>query len=264
MKEIAGNKHFKEDLKEGFVRIAKKYTGQPIPPEVAAKMIEALLEQPWVKKLLVYSATAFLIMEWPTMQYRYVSPSSINVVGIEPHEFKDVSSIARLLTPHETKIAHEVANTSMNTLLRYKGLENTNWRFSRNAWLLVNGKMANILQHSIPLATSDQGAPLLEFIIFIDITSFNNSPNHFYKLSLANMDGSEEILLQGVFEKDIITPREREIFSLLILGRTSEEIAGQLNISSETVKTHRKHLLEKTKSENSIDLLRYGYAQGWL
>lgn len=138
-------------------------------------------------------------------------------------------------------------------------------RYSRNSWLKrKDGSRFNGLQHSMGLAFDESGMILLEFIIFVDITHFNNSPNHFYKLTKLEDDGSETVITRGTLEQAAATPRELEVFTLLATGTTSEEIAQRLNISAKTVKVHRKNLFEKTKSENSVDLLRYGYANGWL
>lgn len=42
-----------------------------------------------------------------------------------------------------------------------------------------------------------------------------------------------------------ITPREREILSLIAGGRANKEIASQLGVSEDTVKRHVSHILEK-------------------
>jgi DNA-binding NarL/FixJ family response regulator len=45
-----------------------------------------------------------------------------------------------------------------------------------------------------------------------------------------------------------LTKREKEIAALLSAGKTSKEIAGILFISEHTVKTHRKNISEKLKT----------------
>lgn len=56
-----------------------------------------------------------------------------------------------------------------------------------------------------------------------------------------------------------LTPRESEIFELIIKGYTNGQIAGILFISVETVRTHRKHILSKTKTKNTASLVNYYY-----
>lgn len=52
-----------------------------------------------------------------------------------------------------------------------------------------------------------------------------------------------------------LSSREMDVIRLLAAGRTSAEIARQLNVSVETVITHRKKLLEKTKTRNVAELI---------
>ncbi|WP_373523847.1 response regulator transcription factor [Aquiflexum sp.] len=54
-----------------------------------------------------------------------------------------------------------------------------------------------------------------------------------------------------------LTLREIEILGLLMQGLTNIEIADKLFISYETVKSHRKHILEKTGAKNTAALINY-------
>lgn len=53
-----------------------------------------------------------------------------------------------------------------------------------------------------------------------------------------------------------LSKREEEILKLIIEEYTTSEIAEALSISTETVRTHRKHLLEKLKARNVAGLVR--------
>ncbi|MFN7748529.1 MAG: response regulator [Cyclobacteriaceae bacterium] len=52
-----------------------------------------------------------------------------------------------------------------------------------------------------------------------------------------------------------LSSREMDVIRLLAAELTSAEIARQLNVSVETVITHRKKLLEKTKTRNVAELI---------
>lgn len=53
-----------------------------------------------------------------------------------------------------------------------------------------------------------------------------------------------------------LSPREREIMDLLILGKGSKEIAAELGISRKTVDVHRIHIMEKMQVRSVIELAR--------
>lgn len=51
-----------------------------------------------------------------------------------------------------------------------------------------------------------------------------------------------------------LSPREREIMDLLILGNGSKKIAAQLGISPKTVDVHRIHIMEKMEVKSIVEL----------
>lgn len=53
-----------------------------------------------------------------------------------------------------------------------------------------------------------------------------------------------------------LTRRESEIAELIAAGRTSREIASQLDVSYRTVECHRGHILEKLNAANAAELVR--------
>jgi FixJ family two-component response regulator len=53
-----------------------------------------------------------------------------------------------------------------------------------------------------------------------------------------------------------LTPRERDVFSLVITGRPNKQIAAQLGMSEMTVKVHRSQIIRKMQATSLIDLVR--------
>ena len=53
-----------------------------------------------------------------------------------------------------------------------------------------------------------------------------------------------------------LTPRERDILTLLVSGRRNKQIAGQLGLSEMTVKVHRSHIMQKMCANSLVDLVR--------
>lgn len=62
----------------------------------------------------------------------------------------------------------------------------------------------------------------------------------------------------------LITKRERHILQLVSLGKSSMEIAQELFISFETVKSHRKNMKRKLGACNGASLVRAAYENGIL
>ena len=62
----------------------------------------------------------------------------------------------------------------------------------------------------------------------------------------------------------LLTRREKEILKLIAEGLTSAQIGNQLFISTTTVDTHRKHLLEKLKASNTAILIKTAARMGFI
>ena len=62
----------------------------------------------------------------------------------------------------------------------------------------------------------------------------------------------------------LVTDREREILEIISLGFSTDEIASNLYLSSETIRTHRKSLLQKFKARNTAQLIRLAFEVGYL
>ncbi len=75
-----------------------------------------------------------------------------------------------------------------------------------------------------------------------------------------------DIKIEKVFPiaSTFLTSREQEILLLLINGQETKEIASALNISPDTVSTHRKNLLFKTKSRNTSEMIAMAIRKGWV
>lgn len=61
-----------------------------------------------------------------------------------------------------------------------------------------------------------------------------------------------------IIDRDLLTPREKEIVFWSAKGLTCQQIADQLFISKRTVETHRKTIMDKTSCLNVIEVVVYG------
>jgi LuxR family transcriptional regulator of spore coat protein len=61
---------------------------------------------------------------------------------------------------------------------------------------------------------------------------------------------------------NILTLREREVFNLLVLNKTTKEIAKQLNISEKTVRNHISNTMQKlevkSRAQAVVELIKLG------
>jgi len=61
---------------------------------------------------------------------------------------------------------------------------------------------------------------------------------------------------------DPLTERELQVLNLVAKGRSNNQIAGELNISKHTVRTHINHILSKLHLANRVEATLYALREG--
>ena len=67
---------------------------------------------------------------------------------------------------------------------------------------------------------------------------------------------------KGVARRADISPREIEILQHICQELTMKEIGEKLFLSEQTVHTHRKNLMKKTKAKNAVGLVKFAFQNG--
>ena len=63
---------------------------------------------------------------------------------------------------------------------------------------------------------------------------------------------------------ELLTPREKQVMSMIVDGLANKQVAGQLGISARTVETHRVHIMQKLNAESLPHLVRIWLSAGHL
>jgi two-component system response regulator NreC len=61
---------------------------------------------------------------------------------------------------------------------------------------------------------------------------------------------------------DGLTPRQREVLTLIAEGLSNQEIAEQLHISVRTVERHRENIMERLNLHSRVELVKYALRKG--
>jgi len=86
-----------------------------------------------------------------------------------------------------------------------------------------------------------------------------------HKLSLNMIKGNRTISFVTEDGKRLeveFSAREVEILNLIAEGYTNEEIADKTFTSKRTIETHRRNMIEKTKTRNTASLIKFAIAAG--
>lgn len=112
----------------------------------------------------------------------------------------------------------------------------------------------------VPLAVRAMKAGAIEFLEkpYDDQTLLDS-----LRLALnqaGNQSGDQQTAARVQEKLATLTPREREVFDLVVMGKLNKVIAYELSISSRTVEIHRGRLMHKMGARNLADLVRMGLA----
>lgn len=110
-----------------------------------------------------------------------------------------------------------------------------------------------IAVHSDITGLADFFSRKLSFISLDNIPSYHNLDPY-----------TEDWKLEIAAQEPGLTPREAQIVRLLAEGLTAEQIAQELFISFNTVRTHRKNLLQKFNCKNAVQLVALSIRRGWI
>jgi len=83
----------------------------------------------------------------------------------------------------------------------------------------------------------------------------------FFSPAIANTlleDYMRQLQQRGLEDSyDLLTGREKEILQLLAEGKSNKEIANMLNLSTNTVETHRTRIMQKLNLHSSAEIVLY-------
>ena len=84
---------------------------------------------------------------------------------------------------------------------------------------------------------------------------------HFFSSAIS------EVLLQDYIRQlkhqhvqdsyDLLTEREKEVLQLIAEGKTNKDVAGLLNLSPQTIESHRANLMQKLDLHSTADIILY-------
>ena len=65
-------------------------------------------------------------------------------------------------------------------------------------------------------------------------------------------------------EVDELSEREIDVIKLVASGATNKEVSDKLFISSRTVETHRRNIMDKLGLNNIAELIKYAIKRGYV
>lgn len=130
-----------------------------------------------------------------------------------------------------------------------------------------DGRYVRLLHQGIIIQHDEKGQLMRSLGFETDITHLK--PEGKPTLSFIGLDGEPSYVnvdVENIFavNKDVLSKREKQILRLIMEGKLSKEIGQILNISKQTVDTHRNNMLIKCDAINTSELIAKAIRQGWV
>jgi DNA-binding CsgD family transcriptional regulator len=227
-------------------------------------------KQDFYKKLLnffLFGDSYYFIINHQSLAIEFVSKEVEDVLGYHPYEF-NIQFMNTKLHPDDRSwflafgksIVDFFSKLSIEKMMNYKVRYDIRFR-------KLNGDYARILYQGMLLEHDENGRFLRTLSAHTDITYLKQEGKPV--LSFIGMDGEpsyHNVALSNIYveSKEDLTRREKEVLKLLIDGKLSKEISYILNISKQTVDTHRKNMLHKKNLNNTGELIGKAIRYGWI
>lgn len=230
--------------------------------------VDHFLKDPRFQRFQVFADQAIRILDNSTRHYLYINEATTHLMGYHTDELRQGGLSFGHRKTHPWDLLQLVL-LSKKVMALYKKLSNEdkiNARFSFDIRIRhKDGAYRRIQQHVYTLTLTQSGNPGVNMILSNDITQYKTSTKIQYVFGVTR-DNRFDILLNGESKpfSSPLTEREIQIVNLIAYGHTEGAIAEQLHISAQTVKTHKKNILNKTHSKNTAELIRMAMMEGWI
>lgn len=246
----------KKSINSVYNKIFKTYPQVEIEEHIK-KLIELDFYYP-------YNTTFFCITNTVTQSFEYVSKNFTACTGYKKEKLTNGGMDFFWSLFHKDDIGlwieslQSLMQFTMNELdegKRKRMSYTWNYRIKNN-----DGNYVNIIQNTTPLQFDENKKPIIGLAhytvlnegIHMDICAsakYLNSKNEYETLYFTNL--SNKNLLNA------ISKRERDIIRLLLIKKTSIEIAENLHLSKHTVDTHRRNILKKFNVSSTGELTSF-------
>jgi len=212
------------------------------------------------------------ITEFPSQSIEYVDECVERFLGIPEQEFCLHTLLTRvhpddldMVVAAEEKIFWFIDKVlEKDDLLLYKFSYTVRFRASDDVY-------HHFLHQAVVLQVDafNRISRVLSINSQIDHISMRNTR----KLSVIHMDGGPsyfnicpftEGIKEGEDKKCSLSDRELDTLRLFAEGHNYKEVADILNVSPNTIRTHKQNILKKSNSKNMVQVITRGLRQGWI
>ncbi|WP_339632470.1 helix-turn-helix transcriptional regulator [Bizionia echini] len=211
---------------------------------------------------LPYSSTFFCITNTQNLTFEFVSKNMTACLGLDKEVLilEGMRNFWSRIHPEDIELWLKGLNDLMEFTLaeipinqRYRMSYTWNYRLKNE-----QNNYVNIIQNTTPLEFDSAMKPIIGLAHYT-VIDINVSMPITVCAKLLNEKNEYETKYFNNYSQKLLTDglsnRERDVIRLLTINKTSKEIADLLNISPNTVDTHRRNILKKLNISSTGELI---------
>ncbi|GEM_PF-1040255 len=230
--------------------------------------VEDLIQQA-IKKNRGNTSAPFFLTNHETMEFAFISNDIKRLTGYSNSEFRDEILHSNNLNIHPDDFAR-LENIFEDIFRAYYSISIENkpkYRFCIDYRLKKKDEKYIWILHEFKIIKTDKyGRPFISFSQLKDITSSKCDETLNFYMGRYDHQGNYKFLLSNKYpivkQEFNLSHRELEILKLISEGFVSKQIADKLNISLNTVNTHRQNMLFKGNASTSSELVNNARLNG--
>jgi DNA-binding CsgD family transcriptional regulator len=201
----------------------------------------------------------YILAQFPNFRLTYVSKGIKDILDID-NSHLSMKALFACIHPEDapivmlaTKKMTELIQEHYAKIIPYESVFTMDYRLRRS-----DGTYMRFLNQNSLICKKDCCHKFLSLSVYTDISHIKTSR----KIEFDYTERDQHLGIEFPDEElrnfsNCFTHREREILSLLAIGKNSCEIGEKLNISRHTVDTHRRKMLSKCHLCNTAELVAY-------
>ena len=253
-----------------FIKYLQGLEALKAEPEHSFDFEKSLRAHPVLKSLVESSPSLSFILDYRTGKYYHFSSNALQVSGQKKESFL-TEGIALAIDIHNKEDGRIYYNSIFEKRLKFmqslKPDDHSFYFYQHNFRLISKDKKQKTLLQEYQVVKADaKGNPLVIMGFCTDISHIKTD-TRITDAVILRKPGEMPVPVEITYyypraEEGLLTNKELEILKWILEGLNSKEIADKLHISTHTVRTHRKHMHEKTNAKNIADLLRHALGNG--
>ena len=257
----------KKELPKEYLDLVEIWKTQVYEP-LETDATHYIISNPGVQLIFKNAPVVSFVFDLRTQQFTFISSNTKEIFGYDAALFTDHGQhfLNQIRHPADLASTWKLLKKIWSFIIAVPPTSRAQFKFNLDYRVVKpTGEEVRILEQIAVLQQDSKGNITHILGICNEITSWKKSCQQIASV-ISSLDHTVVFFTSDEHEHHpaltVLSKRELEIVRLLAQGYSSKCIADKLFISFHTVNTHRQHMIEKTKTRNTGELIQFASSRG--